>query len=60
MGYLHGRRHTIALLGPPVFAEGHEHARVHVRFVGVVVVRQKYLFEFALVGKERLGERTEG
>lgn len=53
VGYLHGRRHSVPLLGPPVLTEGHEHTGVRVGFVGVVVVGQKYFFEFTLVGKER-------
>lgn len=60
VGYLHGRRHSVPLLGPPVLTEGHEHTGVRVGFVGVVVVGQKYFFEFTLVGKERLGKRVLG
>lgn len=59
VGYLHGRRHSVPLLGPSVLTEGHEHAGVRVGFVGIVVVGQKYFFEFTLVGKERL-ERGQG
>lgn len=58
VGYLHGRRNSVPLLGPPVLTEGHEHARVCVGLVGIVVVGEKYFFEFTLVGKERLGKRT--
>ena len=54
VGDLHGGGHAVSLLGPPVLAQGNEHARVAVALIGIVVVGEEDLLELALIGEERL------
>lgn len=49
MCHCHCGRHFVAFLCSSIFAQSYVHARVNPGLVSIVVVRQKNLFEFALI-----------
>lgn len=56
----HGGGGPVASLCAAVLAEGHIEALVNKRLVGVVVIGQQSLSEFAFVHKDALKKRSQG
>lgn len=56
----HGGGGPVAFLYTAVLAEGHVEALVNKRLVGIVVVGQQSLSEFAFVGEGSLKQKSQG